>query len=239
MELPPHLREIPDAETNPNLNEKVELQNDEEEKITEKEKTEKVKESRSSSSHHKKHKKEKKKKSSKDHKDEKRRGEHEKIKTPDSKSSKESKRPSLTMINLFGVPETKPKKSKLKDKVKTETKVKGSSPNNELAIVVKVCQSSLVLSNFLKIFRQVVSFQDYKPPKGVRFNDDVKVFKYGNSPMNRPLYNNNERTETVDEMVNNILTELINKVVDGIDHEKDVILDELPIGGKFLRMPAQ
>ena len=57
--------------------------------------------------------------------------------------------------------------------------------------------------------------------------------------MNRPLYNNNERTETVDEMVNNILTELINKVVDGIDHEKDVILDELPIGGKFLRMPAQ
>ena len=89
------------------------------------------------------------------------------------------------------------------------------------------------------MYKYIVSFQDYKPPKGVRFNDDVKVFSYGNSPMNRPLYNNNERTETVDEMVNNILTELINKVVDGNDHEKDVILDELPIGGKFLRMPAQ
>merc|ERR1711976_975405 len=34
MELPPHLREMPDVETNQNLNEKVELQNDEEEKIT-------------------------------------------------------------------------------------------------------------------------------------------------------------------------------------------------------------
>ena len=84
------------------------------------------------------------------------------------------------------------------------------------------------------MYKYIVSFQDYKPPKGVRFNDDVKVFSYGNSPMNRPLYNNNERTETVDEMVKNILTELINKVVDGIGHEKDVILDELPIGGKFI-----
>ena len=165
MELPPHLREMPDVETNQNLNEKVELQNDEEEKITEKEKTEKVKESRSGSSHHKKHKKEKKKKSSKDHKDEKRRGEHEKIKTPDSKSSKESRRPSLTMINLFGVPETKPKKSKSKDKVKTETKVKSSSPNNEPAIVVKVCQSSVVLMLNLKIFNDNCFFSGLQTTK--------------------------------------------------------------------------
>ena len=52
--------------------------------------------------------------------------------------------------------------------------------------------------------------------------------------MNRPLYNNSEHTETVDEMVNVILTELINHVVDGAKHEKDVNLDELPIGGKSM-----
>ena len=54
--------------------------------------------------------------------------------------------------------------------------------------------------------------------------------------MNRPLYNNNDRTtETVDEMINKILNELINNVVDGPErNEKDVNLDELPIGGKSI-----
>ena len=163
------MREMPDVETNQNLNEKVEFQNDEAEKITEKEKTEKVKESRSRSSHHKKHKKEKKKKSSKDRKDEKRREqENDKVKAPDSKSTKESKRPSLTMINLFGVPETKPKskpkKSKLKesngDKGKTETKIRDLSLDNEPESMGKVCQSSLVL---MILFRKMYFFHFRNP----------------------------------------------------------------------------
>ena len=158
-ELSPHLREEKEAETyqTQNSTENVELRNDEEEKVSEK--TDSVKESRSSSSHHKKHKKEKKKKSSKDRKDEKRR-EHEKIKTPDSKTSKESKRPSLTMIDLFGVPETKPKSkdSKPKKEKFKETKVRSSSPDNEPSIVVKVCQTSLVVLIKLQVLSQMYCF---------------------------------------------------------------------------------